>query len=326
MLLQRITLGERIRVSEPDITTTTPTDFDTIEALAPSWYLSLRSRGRSPRTIQGYKLAAEQLSRYLQDTGMPIRVSAIKREHVEAYIVYMLDNRAAATARQRYASLQQFFKWLLEEGEITRNPMERMQPPTVDQPVVPILTDDELRQLITASRIIGANQFEKRRDEAILRLFIDTGARLGEVARMKLDDVDFELGIVVIPKAKGRRARTVPFGRKTATALDRYIRRRRRHWATDEPWFWLGRGGQLRDSGLAQVIARVGNEAGLGRVNPHRFRHTMAHRWLADGGQEGDLMMVGGWKDRQMLSRYGSSAAESRAREAHHRHGLGDKL
>ncbi|MEE9227847.1 MAG: phage integrase N-terminal SAM-like domain-containing protein, partial [Acidimicrobiia bacterium] len=109
-------------MSEPDITTTTPTDFDTIEALAPSWYLSLRSRGRSPRTIKGYKLAAEQLSRYLQDTGTPIRVSAIKREHVEAYIVNMFDNRAAATARQRYASLQQFFKWLLEEGEITRNP------------------------------------------------------------------------------------------------------------------------------------------------------------------------------------------------------------
>ena len=68
----------------------------------------------------------------------------------------MLDNHAAATGRQRYASLQQLFKWLLEEGEITQNPMARMRPPTVDQPVVPILTDDELRKIITASRIVGA--------------------------------------------------------------------------------------------------------------------------------------------------------------------------
>ncbi len=130
----------------------------------------------------------------------------------------------------------------------------------------------------------------------------------------------------IVPRTKGRRARTVPFGKKTAAALDRYERQRRRHHSADLPWFWVGRMGRLSDSGISQVVVRVGREAGLGRVNPHKFRHSFAHRWLAEGGQEGDLMMVAGWKDRQMLSRYGASAAAERAVDAHHRLGLGDKL
>jgi integrase len=61
-------------------------------------------------------------------------------------------------------------------------------------------------------------------------------------------------------------------------------------------------------------------------VHPHLFRHTFAHEWLADGGQEGDLMQIAGWKSRSMLSRYGASAAGKRAHTAHKRFGPGDKL
>jgi len=79
-------------------------------------------------------------------------------------------------------------------------------------------------------------------------------------------------------------------------------------------------------NGIHQMLQRRAGAASIEHLHPHMFRHTFAHRWLADGGQEQDLMRLAGWKSPQMLSRYGASAADERARDAHRRMRLGDKL
>jgi integrase len=82
----------------------------------------------------------------------------------------------------------------------------------------------------------------------------------------------------------------------------------------------------MTTSGIGQMLTRRGAQAGVDHVHPHRFRHTFASGWLSGGGNEGDLMQLAGWKSRDMLDRYGASAAAARARDAHKRMSPGDLL
>jgi site-specific recombinase XerD len=289
-----------------------------------SWQRTLRAEGKSPNTIDSYRLAVQSFSRWCEANGRPTDPTKQRRADVGDFIVHLIETRTKGTAGTRFRGLHAWFRWLLAEDEIDADPMAGLKQPRPDEVPPPVLSDEQLVALLDTCA--KGRDWLARRDYALLRLLIDTGMRRSEVAALTLADVDLEGQAVVIRTSKTRRGRIVPIGAKATQALDRYLRMRAKHAHADLPNLWLGWRGPLGGEGVRQAVQRRAEQAGLSHVFVHQFRHTFAHHWLLNGGQEHDAAAIAGWTGTAMLARYGASAASERARQAHRRLGHGDRL
>lgn len=298
-----------------------------LAALLPSWELHLRAERKTAGTIKTYMDGARPYLAWCTAEG----ADPLARPSLQTWTATFLDaGRSPSTAKTRMQAVRHFTRWLADEGEIDADPFVRMKPPKVDQPVVPVLDADQLGAMLKAcepppGERTGLPSLRHRRDEAIIRLMVETGMRATECLNLEVGDVDAVKGAAVVRRGKGGRGRTVPFGPQAAKAIDRYLRVRRLHRLADGPALWLGdRGRGLAYNGLYWALGQRAEAAGIEGFHPHMLRHTMADRWHDAGGSEVGLMAVAGWSSPAMLQRYGKANRERRAIEEARRLNLGE--
>jgi len=281
--------------------------------------------GKAERTLVLYGQSITYFSRWLQAQGRPADQSSLTRDNVLRWLDHLrAQGQTTGTVRTRWRGLRRFINWLVAEDILDKHPLAGVVVDKPEAPPVPILTDEDLAALIGACK---GKSFMDLRDMAVMRLLIDTGIRVSELTGIDSKDLDLD-GQAVQVTGKRSRVRQAYFGSKTGLALDRYLRARAGHRHATDPALFLGARGRFTPDGVRERLKVRADGAGLdpATVHPHRLRHTAAHDFLLAGGQERDLMRLLGWRSEAMLSRYGASAADHRAREAARRLNRGDRV
>jgi integrase/recombinase XerC len=182
------------------------------------WDRSLRAGNHPETTRYNYVIAATQLAAYLgeqaPETNAASDPTMVDGRHVAAFQAWVIETRSAGTGLNKYKALQQFFGWLVAEGEIVRSPMDTVPAPTAVQKLVEVISDEETQRILELCHGPG---FVQLRDQALVRMFYNTGGRLSEIGDLLLSDLDLDTDSVVLT-GKGGKQRRVRFGDKTAGA------------------------------------------------------------------------------------------------------------
>jgi integrase/recombinase XerD len=245
-------------------------------------YLTLE-RGASPNTVAAYRRDLRHLVDFLEGRGMA-SPGQVTSPQLREFVFRLKDLGLAPTSIRRHISATRtYYRFLVGEGLVIRDPTDRLTSPKKWRTVPSVLSVGEVE------RILGAPKADDRlawRDRALVEFAYATGARVSELVRVAVKDVLFDEGLVRL-FGKGSKERLVPIGRRALGAVALYAREIRPTLEKGKGrgiLFLNARGAPLSRVGAWGIIKKLARAAGITkRVTPHTFRHTFATHLLEGG-------------------------------------------
>ena len=237
--------------------------------------------GKSAHTIAAYTRDVRLFSEWFgQTNGRTLSPESITPIDVRQYRAYLLTVKTykPATVNRKLASLSAFCDWALDAELMPANPTNGISLVEEVRPAPKWLDNKQQYALLRAVQEKG-----KKRDIALITLMINTGLRVSEVSKLRVNDLQItpRKGSVAVRGGKGEKFRSVPLNVDARTAIQAYLEERP---ADDGERLFRGqRGTPLQPSGIYYLIKRYAYDAHLEDVTPHTLRHTLGKN-LVDAG------------------------------------------
>lgn len=262
-------------------------------------------RGLSPNTVLSYrdtlKLLLQFAVQHCRKSCTDLTVDDLTPKLVQQFLEYLGDIRknGAGTRNARLAAIHAFFRYLATIDPRFLAHCQSILAVPFKRHSRHVLGYLEREEVLHIFRHINVQKSRGRRDDALVRLLYNTGARAQEIVDLNVNHIRFSRPYYVRIRGKGQRERTCPLWAETVQAIKGSVEDRHVRFSDNVPLFLNATGQRLSRYGLRYMVSHLVAIAGktcpslLTRtITPHTFRHTTAMHLLQSGV---DLNMIRSW-------------------------------
>jgi integrase/recombinase XerC len=239
----------------------------------------------SANTLKHYQLDLAEFTQFIQQEAI-VDLKSVAYSDARLFLTELTKRKLSKKSLSRKIScLRSFYKFLVREKMVEENPFVLLSLPKKEQRLPRFLYENEMEPIFAA---IDPNEPLGKRDLALLELLYSTGMRVSECTAIKLDELNFSLGVVLV-HGKGKKDRYIPFGEYAKTAMEQYINETRLELTSKfkqdhQILFINGQGKPLTDRGIRYILNKIIQKASAtSSLHPHMLRHTFATHMLNNG-------------------------------------------
>jgi len=255
-------------------------------------YLRLEKK-YSENTISSYERDLNKYRNYFEEKK---ELKNITNKDIKEYIQHLNKEESARSVARNISSLKSFYKFLLLEKYINKNPLDNITPPKLKKALPKVLTEEEVDKLLN----IKLTDNYSYRNKAMLELMYSSGLRVTELINLKITDVDLDMALVRI-FGKGSKERVIPLGQYAINALNEYITYHRGSMLknkTSNYLFLSSRGDKMTRQAFFKTLKKIAKEQGIKtEFSPHTLRHSFATHLLKHGADLRSIQELLGHSD-----------------------------
>lgn len=248
----------------------------------------------SDNTLESYTRDIKKFLMYLAENDLDFK--EIKKANIIAYILYLQKaGRATSSISRNVASIRAFYKILLKNNIVLKDPTLNLESPKSEKKIPQILSVEEIEELLALPNL---NEPKGVRDRAMLELLYATGIRVTELISLNIYEVNLEIGFI---RCNGNKKRIIPMGKSAIEMIKLYIDKYREKLLNNKnesALFLNFHGERMTRQGFWKIIKHYASIASINKeITPHTLRHSFAAHLIENGADLKSVQQMLGHSD-----------------------------